>query len=451
MRKTTLLLLLVWPHVVFSQCLTALPPPACTGSEPSLTDNETLNAGVTKWYYGATTTMNTLTMNGGTLVVCGNLTIDRFYMDSGTVYVRPGARFVIGSGIGSGLQLRGNSAFYNYGTLEIQRNLSLDNGWATPEKPNIVMNATSASVFHIANQYVVINNADSWLVNNGSMQAWGIITDMMAQPGSVCLGLGSSTRMAVLINKIADTYKAPSGNACVNVYQFSEFRNRLSNTPNLFVCLGSGHNSYSGCGGCPANNWGLAQVFTTCADCASLGVLSSKFNTIEVTAEAGSRFRINWQFSAASSDGRFTILRSSNGRDYLPVDSIAANESNSQYSFTDNHPLPGDNYYMIRYSLPDDRTPVNSNPVKISTAPPAGLTIFPMPFEDRFSLTYGRETTPNKIILTDITGRNIPIRYKLMNDARQVDVEVVGQLQPGIYIVHIRTGSNNMAKTIIRR
>ena len=44
-------------------------------------------------YYGATTTHNMLTLKGGTLIVCGNLTIDKFYMDSGKIYVRLGRRF----------------------------------------------------------------------------------------------------------------------------------------------------------------------------------------------------------------------------------------------------------------------------------------------------------------------------------------------------------------------
>jgi hypothetical protein len=130
----------------FSQCLTSLPPPACNGTEPLVTDGETLNGGTTKWYYGATAMINSLTLDGGTLVVCGDLTVDKFYMDRGTIFIRPGGRFVIGSGVGAGLQFKGDCSIYNYGTCEVQRNLSLENN-ATAATPNKVINASSSSVF----------------------------------------------------------------------------------------------------------------------------------------------------------------------------------------------------------------------------------------------------------------------------------------------------------------
>ncbi|MCW3120058.1 MAG: C-terminal target protein, partial [Chitinophagaceae bacterium] len=53
----------------FSQCLSSLPPPACTGTEPLVVEAEVVGGGTTKWYYGSALTMNTLTLDGGTLVV----------------------------------------------------------------------------------------------------------------------------------------------------------------------------------------------------------------------------------------------------------------------------------------------------------------------------------------------------------------------------------------------
>jgi hypothetical protein len=249
MKAPSLLLLLFfcWPRIASPQCIVAPAAPACNGTEPLLTNDETLPDGTTKWYYGATTTMNSLTMKGGTLIVCGDLTIDKFYIDSGTVYVRPGARFVIGSGIGAGLILRGNSSFYNYGTFEIQRNLSLESGWASASKPNRVINASVNSIFKMSNQYLVVNNPFSWFVNNGSAECWGIINDPQSVAGSVCLGNGSTTRMAILINKVANTYVVPTGVACVNVFQLSQFFGRLTNSTGLMACLGATHHSDSGC------------------------------------------------------------------------------------------------------------------------------------------------------------------------------------------------------------
>jgi hypothetical protein len=448
-KSTFLLLILLSPFLkTFSQCATSISPPACNGSEPLLNNNETLGSGATKWYYGATATMNSLTMRGGTLVVCGDLTIDKFYMDSGTVFVRPGARFVVGSGIGEGLVLRGDSYFYNYGTLEILRNLSFDNGWATASKPNLVINASKAAVFKMSNQYFVINNIHSRFVNNGSAEFWGIITDANSVENSVCLGEGSSTRMAVLINKVADTYRVPWGNACLNVYQFSQFNNKLTPDPRLFACIGSSHTSTSGCGGCPANNWGAAQVIANCTSCGSLAVLANPALSLRGYMTHGEN-QLEWDYSATTQEGYFVLNRSSNGRDFLAVDSLTVSTGGStQFRINDNHPLPGNNFYMIQYIHPATHTTIQSNTIKIITESGSGFSVHPVPFTNKFFVSDVKDV--EKIMLTDMTGKNIPIRYAAKKERESFEIDVMQKIPSGIYIIHILTKTNIMAKTILR-
>jgi hypothetical protein len=452
MRKATiifLLLLFCRSVISFSQCRSVPPPPDCNGTEPLVLDNETINKGSGKWYYGSTAVFNSLTLNGGTLVVCGDLTIDKFYMDSGTVYVRPGARFVIGSGIGAGLVLKGNSSIYNYGTCEVQRNLSLDNGYATAATPNIVINATSSAVFKMSNQYFVINNAYSWFVNNGSAEFWGIITDQQSSAGSVCLGQGSSTRMAVLINKIADSYRVPVASACLNVHQFSQFNNKLTNDPGLSVCLGSGHNSSSGCGGCPANNWGAAQVFTNCMGCGSLTVLGVQFTSLTALHRFDGGTRLSWQFAPVTKNAVFKIQRSADGKNYQTVDSfIVIDESASLFNTIDKTPASGNNYYMIKYINPVTGIATSSKSVKVFSENVNGFTMFPIPFGDKFFISDVNRA--EQIILTDLAGRNILIRYLPKPGAKLIEIDVLDKILPGIYIIHIRTDKSVMAKTIFK-
>lgn len=457
MFKTTTCPLLIFLFLLdsfscLSQCISPPAAPACTGTESVVLDNEVLLQGTTKWYYGSPATYGDLTLKGGTLVVCGDLTINRFYMDSGTIYIRPGARFVIGSGIGAGLILAGNSSIYNYGTLEIQRNLSLENGYASAVKPNRIINASTSSVFRMSNQYFVINNQYSWFVNNGTAEFWGIITDAQSSPNSVCLGAGSTTKMAVLINKIADTYVAPSGNACVYVFQLSQFNNKLTSSYSLSICLSSGHNSYSGCGGCPANNWGTAQVFTSCSGCAALSVLASRFISLDVKIFNGTQHRLDWKVEKRDLSGVFTVLRSANGVDYYAIDSLKPKDENTtQFTSYDKNPVKGNNFYMINYSAQNLQQPVNSNPVRIQFNPGNDFSVFPMPFENRFYIQYNPGERPGKIILTDIVGQNIPIHYSLNHEKKQVEVLISVHLVPGVYIIHMRTDKSNIAQTIIKQ
>jgi len=259
---------------VFSQCLQPPPLDDCNGTEPSLADNETLGTGAKKWYYGTAAVYNQVTIRGGTLVVCGDLTFTNFYLDSGTVVIRPGARLHIGSG--AGIVLRGNSSIYNYGTLEVMSNLVLDNSWASATKPNVLINATTSSVFTMSFQYFVINNPYSFFVNNGRADFHGIITDPAAASGSVCLGNSSQTTMRVLYNKSKKPYVAPTGTACVQVSQYSQFTDTLTASPNINVCLGPSHTSDAGCGGCRPNAWGNASIFNSCNGCVEIQVLSMR-------------------------------------------------------------------------------------------------------------------------------------------------------------------------------
>lgn len=270
MLFTLAFLQLVLCYSSFSQCKTAPPLEACLGTEPTVTNNETLLNGTKKWYYGATATFSQLTMRGGTLIVCTDLTINVLNMDSGTIVVRPGAKLTAGAS--SGMIWRGGCALYNYGRLEITSNLSFEGPYATAARPNILMNVTAASSSRAFN-YLVINNPFSFFVNNGLAEVHGVITDNNAVVGSVCLGRTSQLKQTVLINKVKDAYTAPYGYACVSVYQLSQFADTLTDHPHVLVCLSASHTSATG-GSNKPNAWGAANVFQNCNSCAEMTLLA---------------------------------------------------------------------------------------------------------------------------------------------------------------------------------
>ncbi|MEJ0101173.1 MAG: T9SS type A sorting domain-containing protein [Bacteroidota bacterium] len=448
------LLFLLFSFTGFSQCLIPLPPPACNGTEPLVTDGDIVSGGTTKWYYGSAATISTVTLDGGTLVVCGDLTIDKFYITTGKIFIRPGARLVLGSGLGSGLQFKGDCAIYNYGTCEIQRNLTLENN-AAAATPNIVFNALSTSVFLMTNQYFVINNAYSWFVNNGRAEYWGIITDSQASPASVCLGNGSSVKMAILINKVANSYTVPAGNACVHVFQLSEFYGKLTSSPTLYACLGSTHTSSTSCipFGCQPNNWGAAQLFTNCTGCAAVTIaLPLQFISFNAVCNGDGTNTLQWETDPAIREGMFTVLRSPGGEQYSAIDSIAIDKNNAPaFNLIDNHPLQGNNYYMIRYTNTHSGLMIRSRIAKVISKIKAGFNIYPVPFDDKFIINYEQGTAMQKILLTDMEGRDISIRYTNHAVSQSVEVTVLNKLQPGLYIIYMKTDKKIVVKPIFKQ
>jgi hypothetical protein len=268
------------------------------------------------------------------------------------------------------------------------------------------------------------------------------------------LGNGSNTKMAILINKVANSYTTPSGNACVHVFQFSEFFGKLTSSPTLFACVGSGHTSNTSCipFGCTPNNWGNAQVFTNCTGCAAIAVLAVQFTSFIAYHEEDASNKLQWQVSAEINEGYFTILRSADGENFGVIDSVPVKQGKSSlFNAVDKNPLQGNNYYMIRYINSRTGMVLNSKMAKVFAETSAGFNLYPVPFDNKFYVGFVPGTHPEKIILTDVNGKNIRIRNIIRTEAELVEVVVLDKIQAGIYIIHMQTNKNIVAKTIFKR
>ena len=94
---------------------------------------------------------------------------------------------------------------------------------------------------------------------------------------------------------------------------------------------------------------------------------------------------------------------------------------------------------------------INSKIVKVYSKPASDLNIHPVPFDEKLYVDYPAGLYPDKIILTDIMGRNIRIRTVTREISRQVEIVVLERIEPGMYIIHLRTAMNIVSKTIIKR
>jgi len=435
-----------------SQCLTA-PTATCTNTEPLVSDGEVLNAGTTKWYYGPVATLNMLTLKGGTLVVCGNLTIDKFYMDSGKIFIQPGGRFVIGNGEGAGLVFRGNCSVYNFGTLEVLRNLSLENGWATPANPNVVINATPGAVFKMNNQYFVINNAYSWFVNKGKAYFHGLITDPQASVNSVCLGKGSQTVMTVLYNKVKNSYFAPEPFACVNVSEFSQLWDTLTTVnPYINMCLGLTHRTDSTCipWGCKPN-WGTANLFRGCVSCGTIVVLPARFISFNAEQHPDGN-ALYWKIENPSSTGVFYIETSSDGQQFQRLYSFAADEQNNTagYSYFDAIIRTGINYYRIKYADTVSKFSTYTPVVKAILKPSASLLVYPNPFSDRLFVSLPGNYPSATAVITNTYGGRISSQ-QLVRTGNKWELKLSGHYAPGIYLVTIMANGHIWKQKIVKQ
>src|SRR5271154_2858763 len=88
------ILLSISPNLLFGQCSPSAPAAAaCSGT--LVTNGANINSGTYYWPTGAPGTVSGLNFGGGTLRVCGTLTISSMNFTSGTIIVESGGSLII--------------------------------------------------------------------------------------------------------------------------------------------------------------------------------------------------------------------------------------------------------------------------------------------------------------------------------------------------------------------
>ncbi|MEZ4801040.1 MAG: HYR domain-containing protein, partial [Flavobacteriales bacterium] len=237
-----------------SSCVAIPTSSGCTGGNGAATNNLTVSSGQYYWYT-STGTFTNFTMNGGTLVVCGSLTLSNITFNSGTIYVENGGSLTINGG--GTINFNGNCNLINRGTLTINRSITMQN------TNNRIANASSTAVFNMnnGNYTLTINSSTSPFTNLGTATIRNLTVQAGTAPGLFCLGSGSSLSVNTLTNNTTNSFAANDGEACIRIITSATLNNALSNTSNLNACIATGA-TIGGGGG-----YGSATVSTNCAAC----------------------------------------------------------------------------------------------------------------------------------------------------------------------------------------
>ena len=392
-------------YVANAQC--SVPPtytPAA-GIEPLVTASETLLNSQTKWFYGTATTLSNIQLKGGQLIVSGNLTLDNFNFESGELIITAGSSVLITNA--TGLVLRGKCSIYNFGTFQCLGNIVMDYGLTSAVTPNVIINATPASVFKMSNQYFVINNPWSRFVNMGTADFHGIITDPGASAGSVCLGDTSVTSMRVLYNNAKNSYIVPSGNACLSVQLYSQFKDTLTKNSNLYVCLGASHYSDSSCipWGCKPNAWGPARLVKNCSTCELFKwVLPLKFSQAVVRKENNYNL-IQWQTNRNALLHEQRIEKSTDGIDFSPLRETIV-EMKDGFQIIDREIQEGTTWYKISTLSTENKL---SSDVKLLTVRRENIStlVYPNPCTDHLTIRLAKQLDNPQVTVVNDHGQKV--------------------------------------------
>lgn len=157
----------------------------------------------------------------------------------------------------------------------------------------------------------------------------------------------------------------------------------------------------------------------------------------------GSRNRVDWATLQEKNVARYELERSIDGTSFEYLNTIEARQTASAYTYWDEEPVLGMNYYRLRmYSLNGEVQYSGIAKAYVSSDGRFSVTAFPNPVSGDLTVqTSGTQGSNPTITLTDATG-------KLIQHIKVTDTKTVlpmGHLAPGVYFVRYADDANTSA------
>ncbi len=412
-----------------AQCITNNETGFCSGGNGELTNGCTINSGNYYWYSG-TGTVNNILINSGTLVVCGNLTIDQSLNWNGnfTIIVKPNASLTFTQ---SCVNIGYTSTIVNYGSLVFLHDLSMQ---GTPVQIFIKEDAAMSV------KGCLTLNGTSQISNSGALSVQDLRIQTTVAP-AICMLTNSNLTLKNLINNTQYSVSAPDGISCITYSGNAYLNNSFSNTSNLILCAQTGATT-SGTG-----NFGSLTILSPCTSCGvALPIEIIYFNA---TAKDNHRVMLEWATASEKNNDYFTVERSLDGVNWEEaVKAPGAGNSTSilYYSAYDNNPYLEHSYYRLKQTDFDGTfeyfktISVDFNETEFNNT-----TIYPNPTDNEFILT-GSALEIKKISLFNSLGQDITSKTKIKRHSDSEAVINLSEVSPGLYYVKTATSSNIVYK-----
>jgi hypothetical protein len=168
----------------------------------------------------------------------------------------------------------------------------------------------------------------------------------------------------------------------------------------------------------------------------------------------GSQAKLNWITSSEKNNERFDVLRSIDGKNFKLLGSVKGkgnSNGQNQYSFNDDTPLNGVNYYqLIQYDFNGQPHEHGIKAVNFSLNQQSGVSIYPNPASDYITVSLLNTEGQNvKISIASLLGKVILEEKFRKNDTSTYTIQITNKLEPGTYIVNINAGSPQISTKLI--
>jgi hypothetical protein len=398
--------------------------PACTGT--ALTDGVFANGGSTYVYAGGTSTL-TVHFNGADVIICsGNLTLTSSSGFNG------GRLYILGGATVNTDQSVLNTSIYNYGTLNINNNLTVNSA-------GLLMNSITG--------HMTINgnlSENTIITNYGISVITGTLTVTNAGSGA-CLGLDSKLNVNTIkydwnINPI----KVASGSACIGISGSNITGNvSLTSSSSVKICA-SGTLGINGSG-----SIGSAVLSQNCSSCA----IALPIELISFDGKNTKEFIfLDWSTASEKNNDFFNVLHSYDGLKFNSIGQVGGggtSDSIRYYSYKDYDAKTGINYYKLK-QVDFDGNSVDSKVISVNKNDlEYNILIYPIPSPSPdIKLMLYKNFGLGNVKCIDINGRIIFSVNIDTNESLEYDFGKYS-LPSGIYFIKIETDDCVYIKQII--
>jgi hypothetical protein len=297
-------------------------------------------------------TFSNVAVNGGTLVLCGTTTLINLSFNSGTVYVSSGANVTFTTSQAG--PVNGSvDAFYNFGTSTFNVDVACN-------KNGLVYNAAGASI--TVRGDLTLNQGNFY--NNGTVTADTVTINSLQPADSACLGPVSSVNVTTIIaNSATDPVTfSGSGNACIGFGGSIQGSTPLTTSSNVILCVMPNATVPT------AAQAGSATIVSPCPSCSvALPVTLVSFTG----KENGTQVELQWVTAIEQDLKSFVIEQSTDGRNFNAIDTIAARDRASTYSYT--APIQVTSYFRLK--MIDINGKFTYSPVVVVGVPVSGIQL----------------------------------------------------------------------------
>jgi hypothetical protein len=427
------LVMLSAPRISYSQCAAApVAAAACSGGNGAASSGVNINGGNTYWFSGGPSTFGSITLNsGGTLRVCGTLTLSSMTYNGGTIIVESGGNLTINATMTvSGVTI------INRGSLTIKGSLTLQGS------NNAIYNDLSTSVLTLSGAgagVLTLNGTTSFVINRGLITANKLI--IQGTTGAVCMQNNAILSLTELDNNFTNSisYSGSGAAACLNVSTTAALNNDVTSSSSIKVCTSA--TSTGGAAGDASHGWGSAAVTHACSSCAV--VLALDITGLTAT-RLGGAVQLDWTTGQNTTGNEvYYAEKSADGVHFNTFATLAGHAGQVSYSLSDKDITGPKTYYRIRAIGPSGASGYSAI-IVVETGVMGSFQMYPNPVGPNAAVTLvipSLLNVPAKISLVDMAGQVLRARPVMLSAGNNTLVYDVHGLTAGMYVVRIEMGA----------